>query len=124
MLSWHRLRVPRQSKRSLEQQTAILAFRVATGERLRCSREAAGVTQKEFAAALGLNSSIISKTEKGDQPPSALLVREYSRAFGVTADFLLFGVASAPDPGETDHAATAAGWLHALPRRRLGPRPP
>ncbi len=71
---------------------------------MRFARERAGVSQKQLAAELGMNSSIISKTEKGDQLPSALLVCEYARAFDVTTDFLLLGAPFEPERSRAGHS--------------------
>lgn len=75
---------------------------------MRYARERAGVSQKQLAAELGMNSSIISKTEKGDQLPSALLVCEYARAFRVTTDFILLGTPLEPRKPRAAPAARRA----------------
>jgi len=55
-------------------------------KRLRKERE---LTQKELADKLGVNSSHLSRLEKGKYQPSTEMLKKFAEFFGVTTDYLL-----------------------------------
>ena len=55
-------------------------------KRLRKERE---LTQKELADKLGVNSSHLSRLEKGKYQPSTEMLKKFAAFFGVTTDYLL-----------------------------------
>ena len=61
------------------------------GERVFQLRKEARMSQQQLATQLGIHQKNISKYEKNEYTPSATIVRDMARIFGVTADFLLFG---------------------------------
>ena len=56
---------------------------------LRDLRKRVGLSQGELARRLGVDTSLISRWEKGDRQPSAQQLLDFARAVGVTLDFLL-----------------------------------
>ena len=63
--------------------------KVLLGQRLKELREERGLTQKELARSLGLNSVTYLHYEKAQrEPPLAVLV-EMAKFFDVTTDYLL-----------------------------------
>lgn len=62
---------------------------IALGERLRELRQERGLTQRELAEQLGLNSVTYLHYEKDQrEPPLALLVA-FAKFYGVSVDYLL-----------------------------------
>lgn len=60
------------------------------GEKVRRLRTRRGLTLKQLAAELGMDThSYLSELESGKKQPSALLVLRLSRLFGVSTDVLL-----------------------------------
>lgn len=55
------------------------------GNRIRCFREQAGLTQQELAAKAGLRQSHVSRLEKGHHSPSALTLDKLAGALGIAA---------------------------------------
>jgi transcriptional regulator with XRE-family HTH domain len=72
------------------------------GERIFKLRKAAKLSQHQLAKQLGIYQKNISKYEKNEYTPSALIVRNIAKVFGVTADYLLFG----------SEAGTTGGVIH------------
>ena len=72
------------------------------GERIFKLRKAAKMSQHQLAKQLGIYQKNISKYEKNEYTPSALIVRDIAKVFGVTADYLLFG----------SEAGTKGGVIH------------
>lgn len=66
------------------------------GETITRLRGAAGLSQKEFAAAVGMSQSLISRLEKGGQEPGLSKLSIIAEFFGLTVGRLL--------DGETDRA--------------------
>ena len=56
---------------------------------LRDLRKRAGINQTELAQRLGIDTSLVSRWEKGERQPSAQQLQDFARAVGVTLDFLL-----------------------------------
>ena len=62
---------------------------VTLGERLKELRQERGLTQRQFAQQLGLNSVTYLHYEKDQhEPPLALLV-DFAKFYGVSGDYLL-----------------------------------
>lgn len=59
------------------------------GKRLRELREEKGMTQKEVAAALGLNSVTYLHYEKSQREPPLTVLADMAKFFEVTTDYLL-----------------------------------
>lgn len=60
-----------------------------TAERLREFRKRAGLNQADLAEKLGVDTSLISRWEKGEREPSTQQVVDLSRVIGVSLDYLL-----------------------------------
>jgi len=61
----------------------------AIHERISMHRKAAGLTQEQLGAKLGISGQAVSKWEKGDSLPDILLLPELCDIFGITTDDLL-----------------------------------
>ncbi len=61
------------------------------GTRIATLRHAAGLSQRELAAALCVSTSTIGMYEQGRREPSIDRVIALSRLFGVSTDYLLTG---------------------------------
>jgi transcriptional regulator with XRE-family HTH domain len=59
------------------------------GSALRLRREGAGLTVKDFAAALDCDATTITKIELGQRDPSVELLTRITARLGCTADELL-----------------------------------
>jgi transcriptional regulator with XRE-family HTH domain len=87
------------------------------GERLRALRQARGWSLDRLAAESGVSRAMISKVERGESSPTAVVLGKLSAALQVTMSELLAGAVpggaagdAAPDPGATSVGqATAAG---------------
>lgn len=66
-----------------------------TNERIVALREDADMTQKEFAAKIGINRSVVNRIEKGTRPIREDELRRIAGVFGVTTDYLL-GIVADP----------------------------
>ena len=64
------------------------------GERLAILRRRAGLTQATLAVRVGCSASALSDYERGRVAMSARTARDTCLALGVSADYLLLGVAS------------------------------
>lgn len=71
---------------------------VALGRRLRETREAAGLSQRELSFP-GCTAAYISRIEKGERVPSLQLIREFAARLGVGEQFIAHGT----------HVETGAG---------------
>ncbi len=60
-----------------------------TAERLRDFRKRAGLNQVDLATKLSLDTSLISRWEKGDREPSAQQLADFARVIGVSLDYVL-----------------------------------
>jgi len=79
----------------LRKDPAFRAFCERIGDRLRAEREAAGLTQEEAAARIGIAWRHLQRLEKGRANVTVLTLFAASRAFGVeVASF----VGDGPDP--------------------------
>jgi SOS-response transcriptional repressor LexA len=61
------------------------------GERIRTARTAQGLTQKEFADALGIVQGYLSGIERGKKLPSTTLLYAICHKWGLREDWLLHG---------------------------------
>jgi transcriptional regulator with XRE-family HTH domain len=80
----------------------------AFGERLRGERRARGWPIERLAAASGVSRAMISKIERGESSPTAVVLGKLSAALELSVSELLAPPAEAP-PGLTDSAATGGG---------------
>ena len=64
----------------------------AIGARIKATREAKGMTQEDFAAALDLSRNHISVIERGVKAPKLETFVAIANVLGVSADTLLFDV--------------------------------
>ncbi len=64
---------------------------VRLGRRLRETREAAGMSQRELSFP-GCTAAYISRIEKGERAPSLQLIREFAARLGVGEHFISYGV--------------------------------
>lgn len=64
----------------------------AIGARIKAAREARGMTQEDFAAALDLSRNHISVIERGVKAPKLETFIAIANELGVSADSLLFDV--------------------------------
>lgn len=62
---------------------------VEFGQRLRDLRKQKNLTQKQLAALIGVQNSIISFYEVGDRTPSPDILRKLASVFHVSVDYLL-----------------------------------
>lgn len=83
------------------------------GERICLLRQRQGWSQAELAKKLSISPSTVGMYEQGRREPSLASVVQMSRAFGVSADYLLTG---APLTG-ADACAMAEAVEKALPDR-------
>ncbi|MBR4703335.1 MAG: helix-turn-helix transcriptional regulator [Oscillospiraceae bacterium] len=65
---------------------------MSLGENIRQARKAAGISQEELGAALGVVSQTVSKWERDESSPDAALLPELAKALGISLD-RLFGLA-------------------------------
>jgi tetratricopeptide (TPR) repeat protein len=71
---------------------------VRLGRRLRETREAAGLSQRELSFP-GCTAAYISRIEKGERVPSLQLIREFAARLGVTEHFIAHGTHDRVEPG-------------------------
>lgn len=62
---------------------------IILGQRLKELREEAGMTQKEVAAKLGINSVTYLHYEKSQRQPSLSMLADMAKLFDVSVDYLL-----------------------------------
>lgn len=60
-------------------------------ERISTVRKSAGLTQEEFATAIGLSKNFIWMIEKGDRVPSDRTIADICREFGISEHWLRTG---------------------------------
>ena len=93
------------------------------GEKIQFMRKKAGMSQEELAGVIGVSRQAISKWETGESTPEVGKLLALSRAFGVTADWLISDGGpdepSGPDryreeprvePREPERAAASEAW--------------
>ncbi len=93
-------------------------------EKIQYMRKKAGLSQEALAEILGVSRQAVSKWETGEAAPEAGKVFALSRAFGVTADWLLSNEGLPerklePEAGKTgeesENAASAPNWVESIP---------
>lgn len=62
------------------------------GARIRSLREAQHDSQEKLAQTLNVSRELISKIESGRQYPSVLVLARLSELYGVSTDYILFGI--------------------------------
>lgn len=62
------------------------------GARIRSLREAQHDSQEKLAQTLNVSRELISKIESGRQYPSVLILARLSELYGVSTDYILFGI--------------------------------
>ena len=62
------------------------------GARIRLLREAQHDSQEKLAQTLNVSRELISKIESGRQYPSVLVLARLSDLYGVSTDYILFGI--------------------------------
>jgi transcriptional regulator with XRE-family HTH domain len=65
---------------------------VALGRRLRETREAMNLSQRELAEGTTVTAAYISRIEKGERYPGVPILRQFAARLGVTAEWLEFGI--------------------------------
>jgi transcriptional regulator with XRE-family HTH domain len=81
----------------------------AFGERLRAERQARGWPIERLAAASGVSRAMISKVERGESSPTAVLLGKLSAALELSVSELLAPAAPPVAPGGQPGAGGAAG---------------
>jgi transcriptional regulator with XRE-family HTH domain len=76
---------------------------VLLGGRLRETREAAGLSQRELSFP-GCTAAYISRIEKGERVPSLQLIREFAVRLDVSEEFISHGTVEQRDPELAAHA--------------------
>ena len=74
---------------------------IEIGERIKSSRENAGITQEKLADALGVSSQFVSDVERGVSGPSLYTIICICKQLHVSSDYLLMGIedsSSLPEP--------------------------
>lgn len=70
------------------------------GRRLKVARVGCGLTQEEAAEALLAQRQTVSAWERGEYAPTAAQLHAICQCYGVSADFLLFGLETIPVGGQ------------------------
>jgi SOS-response transcriptional repressor LexA len=70
-------------------------YQAATGTRIREARRALGLTQKEFAASLGIVQGFLSGIETGRKSPSDTLLIALTHSYGINPNWLRQGLGEA-----------------------------
>jgi len=81
--------MPRRPSSHVDDPTAV-------GRRLRETRQAAGLTQRELSFE-GCTAAYVSRIEAGARVPSLQILREFGKRLGVSADFLATGSSAGED---------------------------
>ena len=64
-------------------------MKIILGERLKELREERGLTQRELATQLGINSVTYLHYEKEQREPPLALLADFAKFYGVSVDYLL-----------------------------------
>lgn len=93
-------------------------------EKIQYMRKKAGLSQEALAEILGVSRQAVSKWETGEAAPEAGKVFALSRAFGVTADWLLSNEGlperklepeAEEAGGEPENGPAAPNWVESIP---------
>jgi transcriptional regulator with XRE-family HTH domain len=91
---------------------------VLLGRRLRETREAAGLSQRELSFP-GCTAAYISRIEKGERVPSLQLIREFAVRLGVSEAFIAYGThAPALRTGDLEFAEVIGRYQSAIANAR------
>ena len=95
----------------------IEEYHAETGTRIRKARQALGLTQKQFAASLGIVQGFLSGIETGRKRPSDTLLIALSHTHGINADWLRDGEGEAfkTPPSMTGASSNRAPLLEVIP---------
>ena len=72
---------------------------MAIGKRLKAARRAAGLTQTDLAAAIGVSQPTVANWEKGGHEPNRANLERVARATGASRGWLAFGQSESGRPG-------------------------
>ena len=64
-------------------------FMLSLGNKIRKSRDLAGLTQEQLAESIGVTRSAIAQYESGEKEPTVHRLADMAIALGVSADYLL-----------------------------------
>lgn len=81
--------------------------RATFGDRLAAARDAAGLSQKELAAQIGVKTAVIRAWEDDVKEPRANRLQMLSGMLGISLSWLLTGAGEAPVMPEDDAAISA-----------------
>lgn len=89
-------------------------------EKIQYMRKKAGLSQEELAEIVGVSRQAVSKWETGEATPEVSKLLLLSRAFGVTADWLISDEGVEAETGrregqDREAQPDAPGWVDALP---------
>jgi transcriptional regulator with XRE-family HTH domain len=73
-------------------------IRRVVGYNVRRCREAAGLSQEELAARMGVEQGYISRLESGDRNPTIVTISQAADALGVRPSVLFEAVSTSPRP--------------------------
>ena len=90
-------------------------YKAQTGERIREARLALGLTQKEFAASLGIVQGFLSGIETGRKRPSDTLLIALSHTHGISPDWLKDGNGETFRSAATPPTGSQAPLLDVIP---------
>ncbi len=88
------------------------------GERISLLRRRQGWSQAELAARIQVSPSAVGMYEQGRREPSLLVAVQLSRAFGVSADYLLTGTPLTESDDAAMHQAVARSVEQMRARRQ------
>jgi transcriptional regulator with XRE-family HTH domain len=88
--------------------STIVEERDAFGERLRAERQGRGWSMDRLAGASGVSRAMISKIERGESSPTAVLLGKLSAALELSVSELLTGARLADGPQSAERAAAEA----------------
>ncbi|MCM0081318.1 XRE family transcriptional regulator [Geomonas sp. Red32] len=97
----------------------MVEYKAETGERIRKARQALGLTQKQFAASLGIVQGFLSGIETGRKRPSDTLLIALSHTHGINSDWLMEGLGEpfkSPVPPKAS-STTHAPLLEVIPEQ-------
>lgn len=91
----------------------------AVGARIKATREAKGMTQEDFAAALELSRNHISVIERGLKAPKLETFVAMANLLGVSADSLLFDVIDHASDGVSSELMASLSELPKADQNRI-----
>lgn len=91
----------------------------AIGARIKAAREAKGMTQEDFAAALDLSRNHISVIERGVKAPKLETFVAIANVLGVSADALLFDVIDHASDSISSELSESLSALSKVDQKRI-----